>query len=66
MQIGVGFPRHESGIGTDVAAVREYAQTAESLGHSHLRTEDHVLGAMSPVARGGRAPTITSIYGMRL
>lgn len=45
MRIGVGFPQHEIGIGNDVGAIREYVQAAESLGYSHLRTGDHVLGA---------------------
>ena len=43
MQLGVVFPQTE--IGTDVGAVREYAQAAESLGYDHLVAFDHVLGA---------------------
>ena len=43
MQIGAIFPQTE--IGADPGAVREYAQTAEALGYSHLFVADHVLGA---------------------
>ena len=45
MRIGVGFHQRETGIGTDLGAIREYVQAAESLGYSHLRTGEHVLGA---------------------
>lgn len=43
MRIGVGFPTVE--IGADLAAVRDFVQTAEELGYTHLRILDHVLGA---------------------
>ncbi|MDQ6739451.1 MAG: LLM class F420-dependent oxidoreductase [Actinomycetota bacterium] len=43
MLVGVVFPQTE--IGTDVSAIRDYAQAAESLGYSHLLVYDHVLGA---------------------
>lgn len=43
MHIGVVFPQIE--IGSDPAAVRDYAQAAESLGYAHLLVYDHVLGA---------------------
>ena len=43
MQIGVTFPQNE--IGADPAALREYAQTVESLGYRHVLIYDHVLGA---------------------
>lgn len=42
MRIGLVFPQTE--IGTDPAVVREYAQTAEALGFSHLLTYEHVVG----------------------
>ena len=32
-------------MGTDLGAIREFVQAAESMGYKHLRTEDHVLGA---------------------
>ena len=50
MQIGVVFPQTE--IGNDPAAIRDYAQTAEGLGFSHLLAYDHVLGA-NPQRPGG-------------
>lgn len=50
MQLGVVFPQTE--IGSDPAAVRDYAQAAQSLGYSHLLVYDHVLGA-NPERPGG-------------
>jgi probable F420-dependent oxidoreductase len=50
MQIGVVFPQTE--IGNDPAVIRDYAQTAEGLGFSHLLAYDHVLGA-NPQRPGG-------------
>jgi probable F420-dependent oxidoreductase len=50
MQIGVVFPQTE--IGNDPAAIRDYAQTAEGLGFSHILAYDHVLGA-NPERPGG-------------
>ena len=66
MRVGVGFPQRERGVGSDPGAVREYAQAAESLGYSHLRAGDHVLGANSPADRAGRGLSTIPIYGMRL
>jgi probable F420-dependent oxidoreductase len=43
MKIGVTFPQYE--IGNDPGLIREFAQTAEGLGYSHLVAYDHVLGA---------------------
>lgn len=43
MRIGVTFPQNE--ITADSGAVRAYAETAESLGYTHLLAYDHVLGA---------------------
>ena len=43
MRIGVVFPQVE--IGADLAVLRDYAQTAEGLGYTHLLAYDHVLGA---------------------
>ena len=43
MQLGAVFPQTE--IGSDPAAVRDYAQAAEALGYEHLLVFDHVLGA---------------------
>lgn len=43
MQIGVVFPQNE--FGSDPGAIRDYAQTAERLGYTHILAYDHVLGA---------------------
>lgn len=50
MRTGVVFPQTE--IGSDVAAIHDYAQAAEELGYAHLLVYDHVLGA-DPVHREG-------------
>jgi probable F420-dependent oxidoreductase len=44
LKIGVVFPSTD--IGTDIAVIREFAQTAEGLGYSHLLLPDHILGAV--------------------
>ena len=44
MKIGVVFPHQE--IGEDPAVLRDWAQTAEGLGYSHILAYDHVLGAV--------------------
>jgi len=56
MQIGVVFPQTE--IGNDPVAIRDYAQTAEGLGYSHILAYDHVLGA-NPERPGGWAGPYT-------
>ncbi|HKY07551.1 MAG TPA: LLM class F420-dependent oxidoreductase [Candidatus Binatia bacterium] len=53
MQIGVVFPQTE--IGSDPAAIKDYAQTAEQLGFKHLLAYDHVVGA-NPATRPGWRP----------
>ncbi len=50
MKIGVTFPQTE--FGSDPIAVRDYAQTAEALGFTHILAYDHVLGA-NPDRPGG-------------
>jgi probable F420-dependent oxidoreductase len=50
MRIGVVFPQTE--IRNDPAAIRDYAQTAEGLGFTHVLAYDHVLGA-NPDRPGG-------------
>ena len=50
MNIGLVFPQTE--IGSDPAAIRDYAQTAEELGFTHILAYDHVLGA-NPNRPGG-------------
>src|SRR5262245_45676929 len=54
MRIGVVFPQTE--IGTDPAAVKDYAQTAEALGFSHILAYDHVVGANPASRPGWKAP----------
>ena len=43
MNIGLVYPQTE--YGNDPSAIREFAQTAEGLGFSHILVYDHVLGA---------------------
>src|SRR5450759_3576778 len=50
MRLGVVFPQTE--FNGDATAIRDYAQTAESLGFSHIVAYDHVLGA-NPDRPGG-------------
>ena len=50
MHIGVVFPQTE--FGNDPAAIRDYAQTTEGLGFTHVVAYDHVLGA-NPDRPGG-------------
>lgn len=50
MNIGVVFPQTE--YGHDPVAIRDYAQTAEGLGYTHIVAYDHVLGA-NPNRPGG-------------
>ncbi|MGH2356191.1 MAG: LLM class F420-dependent oxidoreductase, partial [Chloroflexota bacterium] len=56
MQIGAVFPQTE--IGTDPAAIRDYAQAVEDLGYTHILAYDHVLGAntATPERQGRRWP----------
>ena len=50
MRIGVVFPQTE--FGSDPVAVRDYAQTVEELGFTHILAYDHVLG-VNPKRPGG-------------
>lgn len=43
MKFGVVYPQTE--LGSDPLAIRDYVQTAESLGFNHILAYDHVLGA---------------------
>ena len=56
MQVGAVFPQTE--IGTDPAAIRDYAQAVEGMGYDYLLVYDHVLGAntATPDRRGRRWP----------
>jgi probable F420-dependent oxidoreductase len=53
MQIGLIYPQTE--YGTDPIAIRDYAQTAEGLGYTHIVAYDHVLGA-NPERPGWQGP----------
>jgi probable F420-dependent oxidoreductase len=59
MRIGAVFPTCE--IGNDPGAIRDFAQTAEGLGYSHLVVYDHVLGA----EHVGREPKLGGPYTER-
>lgn len=52
--IGVVFPQTE--YGSDPAAVRDYAQTVEGMGYSHVLAYDHVVGANPDRPGGWRGP----------
>lgn len=54
MRIGVVFPQTE--FGNDPKAMRDYAQTSEGLGYSHILAYDHVLGANTDRARPLQGP----------
>jgi probable F420-dependent oxidoreductase len=61
MRVGVVFPQTE--IGADPVSVRDYAQSAESLGFDHLLAYDHVLGANAESRPGwGGAYQHTSLF----
>jgi probable F420-dependent oxidoreductase len=53
MRIGVAFPTTE--IGTDTAAIRDFAQAAESLGFDHITAIDHVLQSGTAAADDWRS-----------
>ena len=50
MKFGAVFPQTE--IGSDPAAIKDYAQTVESLGFNQVLAYDHILGA-NPERTGG-------------
>lgn len=54
MKFGVVFPQIE--FGNDPAAIRDYAQTAEALGYTHILAYDHVLGANPDRPGGWKGP----------
>ena len=54
MKIGVTFPQTE--FGNDPIAIRDYAQTAEALGYTHILAYDHILGANPDRPGGWRGP----------
>ena len=54
MRLGVVFPQTE--IGSDPAIIKDYAQTAEALGYSHILVYDHVIGANLASRPGWQPP----------
>ncbi|MGI9324320.1 MAG: LLM class F420-dependent oxidoreductase [Pseudomonadales bacterium] len=56
MNIGAVFPHQE--IGDDPVVIRDWAQSAEGLGYSHILAYDHVLGALHE----GREPPLWGPY----
>lgn len=54
MNLGLVFPQTE--FGSDPAAIRDYAQTAEGLGFSHILAYAHVLGANPDRPGGWKGP----------
>ncbi len=56
MRFGAIYPHQE--IGTDPIVIRDWAQTAEALGYSHIVAYDHVLGA----AKREREPRLYGPY----
>ena len=59
MKVGIHFPNEF--YGSDPLAIRDFAQTAEGLGYSHLLLYDHVLGAVL----ADRNPPLLSPYDER-
>ena len=55
MHIGLVYPQIE--YPTDPAAVRDYAQAAQSLRFTHIQANDHLQGANPAPPRGQPAPT---------
>ncbi len=54
MNIGIVFPQTE--MPPDPVTIRDYAQTAEGLGYTHILAYDHVLGANPDRPGGWRGP----------
>jgi probable F420-dependent oxidoreductase len=54
MNIGVVYPQTE--YGNDPAAIRDYAQTAEGSGYTHILAYDHVAGANPDRPGGWKGP----------
>jgi len=54
MKIGVVYPQTE--YGHDPIAIKDYAQTAEALGFSHILAYEHVLGANPDRPEGWMGP----------
>jgi alkanesulfonate monooxygenase SsuD/methylene tetrahydromethanopterin reductase-like flavin-dependent oxidoreductase (luciferase family) len=60
MRVGVVFPQTE--IGSDPSVIKDYAQTAEGLGYTHILAYDHVIGA-NLASRPGWQPPYSHLDG---
>ncbi len=60
MRVGVVFPQTE--IGNDPFVIKDYAQTAEGLGFTHILAYDHVIGA-NLASRPGWQPPYSHLDG---
>jgi probable F420-dependent oxidoreductase len=56
MRIGVIYPQFE--FGSDPAAIKDYTQTVEGLGYSHIGADDHIIGP-NPDRPGGWSGWVT-------
>ena len=56
MRIGLIYPHFE--FGSDPVAIREYAQTVEGLGYTHIGADDHIIGP-NPNRPGGWTGWVT-------
>lgn len=54
MRLGIVFPQTE--IGSDPVVIKDYAQTAEALGYTHILAYDHVIGANLASRPGWQPP----------
>lgn len=54
MRLGVVYPQTE--FSTDPALIRDYAQTVEALGYTHILAPEHVLGANPDRPGGWKGP----------
>jgi probable F420-dependent oxidoreductase len=54
MRIGAIFPQTE--IGSDPAAIRDYAQAVEEMGYTHILVYDHVVGASTATRPNWQGP----------
>lgn len=60
MDIGLHFPQPE--MPADAGAIRDYLQTAEELGYSHINVPDHVIQTRTPRADFAMAAKYTTEY----
>ena len=63
MRIGAVFPRIE--FGNDTGALKEYIQTVEGLGYTHLVAYDHVLAPTSRTGPISAVPIRSGIHFTR-